>query len=99
MLGTSRSAWLLAMLSAIWQVIIFPLENLYILGWIAIAPLLVGIFQARRPGSLQLQGVEKFVPANAKQGFLLGYACGVLSYAGACYCAFNTMKPSPGDRR
>src|SRR5215475_797573 len=92
MLGISRRAWLLATLSAILQVIIFPLENLYILGWIAIAPLLVAIFQARRPGSLQLQGVEKSVPANAQQGFLLGYACGILWYGGTCYWVFNTMK-------
>src|SRR5215467_8553420 len=96
MLGISRRAWLLAVLSAILQVIIFPLENLYVLGWVAITPLLVAIFQARRPGPLQLQGVETLAPANAKQGFLLGYACGILWYAGTCYWVFNTMKQYGG---
>ena len=96
MLGISRRAWLLVLLSAILQVVIFPLENLYILGWVAIAPLLVAIFQARRPGPLQLQGVEKFAPANAQQGFLLGYACGILWYGGTCYWVFNTMKQYGG---
>jgi len=96
MLGISRRAWLLAVLSAILQVIIFPLENLYVLGWVAITPLVVAIFQGQRPGPLQLQGVEKFVPANAKRGFLLGYACGILWYAGTCYWVFNTMKQYGG---
>jgi apolipoprotein N-acyltransferase len=96
MLGISRRAWLLVVLSAILQVVIFPLENLYVLGWVAIVPLLVAIFQARRPGPLQLQGVQTFVAANAKQGFLLGYACGILWYAGTCYWVFNTMKQYGG---
>ena len=96
MFGMSRRAWLLAVLSAILQVVIFPLENLYVLGWFAIAPLLVALFHAQRPGPLQLQGMEKLAPANAKQGFLLGYACGILWYAGTCYWVFNTMKQYGG---
>src|SRR5215467_7031079 len=96
MLGFSRRAWLLVVLSAILQAVIFPLANLYVLGWIAIAPLLLAIFQARRTGPLQLQEVERFVPANARQGFLLGYACGILWYCGTCYWVFNTMKQYGG---
>lgn len=96
MVGISRRAWLFAVLSAILQVVIFPLENLYALGWVAMAPLLVAIFQARQPGPLQLQGVEKFAPANPMQGFLLGYACGILWYGGTCYWVFNTMKQYGG---
>src|SRR5215467_4779270 len=96
MLGISRRAWLLAFLSAILQVVIFPLENLYVLCWVAVAPLLVALFQARQLGPLQLQGIEKLVPASPKQGFLLGYACGILWYAGTCYWVFNTMKQYGG---
>src|SRR5262249_147346 len=96
MLGISRRAWLLAVLSAILQVVIFPLENLYVLGWLALAPLLVAILQARQPGQLPLQGVETFLTANAQQGFLLGYACGILWYAGTCYWVFNTMEQYGG---
>ena len=61
MLRIERSAWLLAILSAILQVVIFPLPNLYWLTWIAVAPLLVAILRARRPQTLQLQGAEKFL--------------------------------------
>src|SRR5215475_11530402 len=96
MFGISRRAWLLAVLSAILQAVIFPLANLYVLSWVAIAPLLVAIFQARRTGPLQLQGVERFIPANAKQGFLLGYTCGILWYGETCYWVFNTMKQYGG---
>jgi apolipoprotein N-acyltransferase len=47
MLGIERRAWVLAILSAILQVVIFPLPNLYVLSWIAVAPLLVALLRAR----------------------------------------------------
>src|SRR5947207_13157072 len=96
MLAISRRAWLLAILSAILQVIIFPLENLYVLGWIAVAPLLIALLHARPAAPLQLQGAEKLLAANPKQAFLLGYACGILWYGGTCYWVFNTMKQYGG---
>src|SRR5581483_3735287 len=91
-----RSAWILAVVSAVLQVLIFPLPNLYVLGWIAVAPLLVAILRARRPGPLQLEGSIKLVPASPLQGFLLGYLCGILWYAGNCYWVYNTMKQYGG---
>jgi apolipoprotein N-acyltransferase len=96
MLRIERSAWLLAILSAILQVVIFPLPNLYWLTWIAVAPLLVAILRARRPQTPQLQGAEKFLPASPMQGFLLGYVCGILWYCGNCYWIYNTMKQYGG---
>ena len=96
MLGISRRGWFLAILSAILQIVIFPLPNLYVLGWLAIAPLLVAILSARHTETLQLQGLEKYLPATPKQGFFLGYACGILWYAGTCYWVFNTMKQYGG---
>ncbi len=43
------SAWLLVVLSAILQVIIFPLPGVYVLSWFALAPLIVALL-ARASG-------------------------------------------------
>lgn len=96
MLRIERSAWLLAVLSAILQVVIFPLPNLYWLSWIAVAPLLVAILRARRPNTLQLEGAAKLFPARPVQGFLLGYVTGILWYCGNCYWVYSTMKQYGG---
>jgi apolipoprotein N-acyltransferase len=86
-----RKAWLLVLLSAALQVLSFPLPGLYILSWIALAPLLVAILHARYPDTIQLDESQKLVPAGPGQGFLLGYACGVLWYLGTCYWVYDTM--------
>jgi len=87
-----KKAWLLALFSGVLQILIFPLPGLYILSWIATAPLLLAILQARRPGTLQLNdsGV-RLEPASPGQGFLLGYASGIVWYAGTCYWVYDTM--------
>ncbi len=96
MLQIERSAWLLAILSAILQVVIFPLPNLYVLGWIAVAPLLVALLRARRPQSLQLQGAAKLLPARPGQAFLIGWVTGIIWYCGNCYWVYSTMKQYGG---
>jgi apolipoprotein N-acyltransferase len=96
MLRIERSAWALAIVSAILQIVIFPLPNLYLLSWIAVAPLLVALLRARRPETLQLEGSVKLLPARPLQGFLLGYACGILWYGGSCYWVYSTMKQYGG---
>jgi apolipoprotein N-acyltransferase len=88
-------AWVLVLLSAALQIVIFPLPGLYWLAWIAVAPLLVGILRARRADSgklqLQLGTAEPLEPATPLQGFVLGYACGILWFAGTCYWIYDTM--------
>ncbi|MGB8010826.1 MAG: apolipoprotein N-acyltransferase, partial [Terriglobales bacterium] len=95
MLGIHRRAWGLVLASAALQVAIFPLPGLYGLAWVAVAPLLVAILRARRPGTLQLElgndDPARLLPASPWQGFLLGYACGILWFAGTCYWIFDTM--------
>jgi len=86
------SAWLLVLLSAALQILIFPLPNLYPLGWVAVAPLLVALLRARTPETLQLREGMKLLPARPLQAFLLAYACGVLWYAGTCYWIYGTMR-------
>ena len=69
-----KSAWLLALLSAGLQISVFPLPNLYFLGWVAIAPLLIALLRAREPDTLQLRAGIKLLPAKPGQAFLLAYA-------------------------
>src|SRR5437879_12858068 len=96
MFGIARSAWLLAILSAVLLVLIFPLPNLYVLSWIALSPLLIALLRARRPETLQLRGEVKLLPATPMQGFLLGYACGIIWYGATCYWIYSTMKQYGG---
>ncbi len=90
------SAWLLVLLSAGLQIVIFPLLSFYWLSWIAVSPLIVAILRARAPETLQLhldgprQG--RRLPASPWQGFVLGYACGILFVAGSCYWIFETLR-------
>ncbi len=90
------SAWLLVLLSAGLQIVIFPLLSFYWLSWIAVSPLIVAILRTRTPETLQLQldGPRKsrLLPGTAWQGFLMGYACGILFVAGSCYWIFETLQ-------
>ena len=72
------------MLSAGLQIVIFPLPNLYWFSWIAAAPLIVAILRARVPETLQLQldDQSRLLPATPWQGFVVGYVCGILWFAG-----------------
>lgn len=96
MFGIERSAWLLALLSGILQIVIFPLPNLYMLSWIAVAPLLVALLRARRRRTLELQGAIKLLPATPGRAFLLAYVSGMVWYGGSCYWVYNTMKQYGG---
>jgi len=80
-------------LSAGLQIVIFPLPNLYWFSWIAVTPLIVAILRARAPETLQLQldDQARLLPATPWQGFVLGYVCGILWFAGTCYWIFDTM--------
>ena len=86
-----KSAWLLVLTSAVFQILIFPLPGVYILSWVALAPLLVALLQARTPETLQLNESQKLIPANPWQGFLMGYGCGITWYLGTCYWVYDTM--------
>jgi apolipoprotein N-acyltransferase len=52
---------------------------------------MVGILRARLPETLQLDGQARALPATPWQGFVLGYLCGILWFAGTCYWIFDTM--------
>ncbi len=90
------SAWLLVGLSAILQVIIFPLLGIYALSWFALAPLILALLRTRPAGELEIAGSVRLRPASPGQGFLLGYVCGILWYAGTCYWIYDTMRQYGG---
>lgn len=90
------SAWLLVLLSAVLQVLIFPLPGVYVLSWLALAPLIVALLRARPAGQLEVTGSVRLQPASPAQGFLLGYICGILWYAGTCYWIYDTMRQYGG---
>jgi apolipoprotein N-acyltransferase len=90
------SAWLLVVLSAILQVIIFPLPGIYVLSWFALAPLILALLRSRPAGELEIAGSLRLRPATPVQGFLLGYTCGILWYAGTCYWIYDTMRQYGG---
>jgi len=85
------SAWLLVGLSSLLQVVIFPLPGLYVLSWVAFAPLIVALLRARPAGALEIDGSANLQAAKPWQGFLLAYISGILWYAGTCYWIYDTM--------
>jgi apolipoprotein N-acyltransferase len=84
------------LLSAFLQVLIFPLPGLYVLSWVAFAPLIVALLRARRAGALEIEGSLNLKAASVGQAFLLAYACGILWYAGTCYWIYGTMRQYGG---
>ena len=94
MKGIHKSAWLLAVVSGLLQVLIFPRPNLYWLCWIALAPLMYALLRAREADATELLIDESYsflVPARAGQGFLLGWASGTIFYFGTCYWVYSVM--------
>lgn len=88
-----RSAWLLAALSGVLQILIFPSANLSFLCWISFAPLLVALCRARESETVRLpQSLgSALVPASAGQGFLLAWLSGTIWTAGTCFWIFHVM--------
>jgi apolipoprotein N-acyltransferase len=85
------SAWLLIGLSSLLQVLIFPLPGLYVLAWVAFAPLILALLRARPAGVLEIDGSVDLQAAKPAQAFLLAYISGILWYAGTCYWIYDTM--------
>jgi apolipoprotein N-acyltransferase len=85
------SAWLWVALSSLLQVLIFPLPGLYVLSWVAFAPLIVALLRARPAGILEIDGSVDLQAAKPGQAFLLAYVSGIFWYAGTCYWIYNTM--------
>ena len=90
------SAWLLVGLSSLLQILIFPLPGLYVLSWVAFAPLIVALLRARPAGALEIDGSVPLQAATPGQAFLLSYISGILWYAGTCHWIYDTMHEHGG---
>ncbi len=86
-------AWIFACASGVLQVLIFPDFSLYILSWVALAPLIYAILKCREQDVTMVlaDGGQFLAPATAWQGFQLGYACGLIWYLGSCFWIFHVM--------
>ncbi len=85
-------AWVLALLAAALQVLVFPKPNFYFLSWIAMVPLLYALLRGRGgEGELFDPEGRSLRPFTAWQGFLIAWLCGVVWYAGTCYWIFPVM--------
>ncbi len=88
-----RKAWFFACLSGLLQIIIFPRPALYLLSWVAIAPLIYAILKCREQDVMLVlaDGGQFLAPATPWQGFLLGYLCGIIWYLGSCSWIYHVM--------
>ncbi len=86
-------AWIFACTSGVLQVLIFPKPALYLLSWVALAPLLYAILKCREQdvSTVLAEGGLFLAPADAWQGFLLGYVSGIIWYLGNCYWVYYVM--------
>ena len=87
------NAWIFACLSGVLQVLIFPNFSIYLLGWVALAPLIYAILKCREQDVMMVlaDGGQFLAPATAWQGFLLGYVSGIIWYLGSCYWVYHVM--------
>ena len=87
------NAWVFACTSGVLQVLIFPKPALYLLSWVALAPLIYAILKCREQDVTMVlaDGGLFLAPATAWQGFLLGYVSGLIWYLGSCYWVFYVM--------
>ena len=87
-----NKAWVLALLSGGLQVLVFPKFNLFFLCWMALVPLLYALL--RGPGGegavVDSEG-RSLRPFTLWQGFLLGWASGIVWYFGTCYWVYGVM--------
>jgi apolipoprotein N-acyltransferase len=85
-------AWILALISSVLQILVFPNANLYFLCWIAIAPLLYALLRGRGgEGELFDSEGRSLRPFTLWQGFLIAWLCGIVWYLGTCYWIYPVM--------
>jgi apolipoprotein N-acyltransferase len=85
-------AWVLAFVSSGLQILVFPKAGLYFLCWIALAPLIYALLRGRGgEGELVDSEGRSLRPFSLWQGFLIGWACGIVWYLGTSYWIYPVM--------
>ncbi|HJX85713.1 MAG TPA: hypothetical protein VJ723_15340, partial [Candidatus Angelobacter sp.] len=92
MLKIPLRAWMLALLSACLQVLIFPRAPLNFLCWIAVTPLLYALLRGRGgEGEKADSDGRSLRPFTLLQGFVIGWVCGAGWFIGSCYWIVSVM--------
>src|SRR5205823_14008013 len=73
------------------QIVVFPNVDWYWLSWIALVPLLYALLTKPKVAIIAPGANADDGTLTAKQGFLLGYLCGVIWYGGTCYWVYHVM--------
>src|SRR4051812_27089663 len=89
-LGIRKQAWLLALLSAVLQALAFPSRAIDWLAWACIAPLIIAVIASPDSRISHPDRTKNWTP-RLREGFLLGYLCGIFWYAGTCYWVYHVM--------
>jgi len=88
---------LLALLSGVLQILVFPKPNLYFLAWVAIAPFLYALLRGRGgEGEMFDSEGRSLRPFTLWQGFVIGWFCGIIWYLGTCYWVYPVMNTYGG---
>lgn len=92
MLNTPARAWVLVLLSGGLQILIFPRPSFYLLCWVAFVPLLYALIRGRGgEGELLDSEGRSLRPFTLRQGFFLGWACGIFFYLGTVFWVYRVM--------
>ncbi len=84
--GISRTAWALAVLSGILQVLMYPVPDQSWLSWVALAPLLVALLRVR-PAAAD----EPPQTASPAQAFWLAFVATFIWIFGSCTWVYHVM--------
>ena len=88
---------MLALLSGVLQILVFPKPNLYFLAWVAIAPFLYALLRGRGgEGEMFDSEGRSLRPFTLWQGFVIGWFCGIIWYLGTCYWVYPVMNTYGG---
>jgi apolipoprotein N-acyltransferase len=84
---------MLVIISGILQILLFPSFSVYVLAWIAIAPLMVAVLTGHEPDAVQLldRRGQNLSATSIFEGFVLGWVNGLIFYAGTVFWIYHTL--------
>ncbi len=84
---------MLVILSGILQILLFPPFSIYVVAWVAIAPLIVAVLTGHEPDAVQLldRRGRNLSATSVLEGFVLGWVNGLIFYAGTVFWIYHTL--------
>lgn len=83
---------MLALLSGVLQVLVFPKPGFGILSWLALTPFLLALAGSPPRMEVLAPGEHDQSQPRISEGFWLGLLCGTVFYVGCCYWFYRTMR-------